>query len=76
MSTSIGAVFLDKSEPWVWDGKKRWWIIESKVTGYNGSGGYWIERTWRWNGSSQIIRKEILTLSPTETDQLELLPRA
>lgn len=72
---SIGTIFLNKSAIWDWGGKQRWWIIKSRVTGYNGACGYWIERTWQWNGSDQILMRETLTLNTKESDRLELLPR-
>jgi hypothetical protein len=56
--------YWKRSGSWRWfDGLEHWWEVFVEVSGFNGSGGYWLYERWRWNGSSENIRNEIKTLS-------------
>ena len=71
MRREIGHVFHDRSGSWEWNGRERWLEIEIEVNGYNGRLGYWVTKRWRWNNSEQILRTDILTLTPEESDALD-----
>ena len=60
--------YIGKSKSWAWiDSKERWWEIFVIIDGFNGVGGFWLRKRWRWNNSSQIMSEEVLTLSNKES---------
>lgn len=69
---TIGSKFtVKKSNGWDWFGTFRWWEADIEVTGFNGSGGYWIVERWHWNGSPNILQTQPRTLTPKESRELE-----
>ena len=71
MRREVGHIFHDRSGSWTWDGVERWWEIESRVMGYGGRFGYWVTKSWKWNNSSQVMFKEIQSLTPEQSDALD-----
>lgn len=46
------------------------WHVYTKVTGYNGGGGYWVEQRWAWS-SGGTHHTDILSLSYEQSRELE-----
>lgn len=59
-----------RTEGWDWFGTQHWWEVFIVFHGFNGTGGANIEERWRWNGSSENLRKEYRNLTLDETRQL------
>ena len=60
-----------RTEGWDWFGTPRWWqVFVVFADGMNGGGGACIEERWRWNGSSQTIRRQPRNLTYAETVEL------
>ena len=60
-----------RTEGWNWFGVERWWqVFVVFADGMNGGGGACIEERWRWNGSSQTMRRQPRNLTCAETVEL------
>ena len=72
MGLEVGREYYWKHTPgWQWfDGHEHWWEVFVRVSGFNGLGGYWLEEMWRWNGSPDVLRREVRTLSYEESEKL------
>lgn len=60
-----------RTDGWDWFGEHCWWnIFVTFANGMHGGGGACITEHWRWNNSSQTIRREYRNLTLIETRDL------
>lgn len=62
--------YAGRTESWDWFGTERWWekwLVW--IGGWDGCGQYVCEIRWRWNGSSQTIRRDYVHISDNDLRQ-------